>query len=204
MTHRHRLQRASLFTVLCLATASVAHAHPQAQAHLHGFGWSTGLLHPLTGLDHLLAMLAVGLWAAQCGGRMRWAAPLTFVAVMLAGAVLGRVAGTMPGVEPLIAASTLVLGSLIVSAIRLPVAAGLGLMALFALAHGWAHGSEAPPSGLATYMVGFSCATAALHAVGLAAGLAAQTWMRRGAWAPLAVRGAGAALAIAALFLMTA
>ncbi|MDP3814180.1 HupE/UreJ family protein [Pseudomonas sp.] len=155
----------SLFAIALFLTPAAAFAH---SGHDHS-GLMAGLAHPLFGLDHLLAMLAVGLWAAQQSGAARWALPLSFVASMLLGGLLGFNGVQLPLVETGIAASVLAFGLLLAVAIRLPLALSLGLTALFALSHGLAHGLELPelasPWGYAT---GFVVATAALHASGYA------------------------------------
>ena len=149
---------------LCLAPAA-AFAH---SGHDHS-GLLAGLAHPIGGLDHLLAMLAVGLWAAQQKGTARWALPLTFVISMLFGGLLGFDDLQIPGLESGIAASVLAFGLLVAVAARLPMAVALSLTSLFSLSHGVAHGLELPemaePIG---YALGFLAATAALHAVGYA------------------------------------
>lgn len=149
-----------------VAPVALAHGgHSSADSLAHG------LLHPLAGLDHLLAMLAVGLWAAQLGGRARWALPLSFVGVMLAGGLLALAGVALPLVEPGIAGSVLVFGALIALGRRVPLAAGVALTGLLALFHGYAHGVEmVPGSSAAWYALGFVLATAALHATGLLAG----------------------------------
>jgi urease accessory protein len=152
---------------------SLAQAHPGAPGHTHGF--SNGLFHPLTGLDHICAMVAVGLWAAQRGGRALWLVPLTFVSIMVVGGILGMGGVGIPYVEQGIAASVLVLGIFIASAVRLPLAASAAIVGLFALFHGYAHGAEMPATaaGLA-YGTGFVVATASLHLCGISLGLIAQ------------------------------
>lgn len=169
-----------------------------AAAHTgHGetTGLVAGLLHPLTGFDHLVAMLAVGLWAGLAGGLRVWAWPAAFVLAMLAGAAIGWQAVALGGLEIAIGASVLALGLSLAAGWRAPMALGLALIAAFGLAHGYAHGSEAPAdgSGLA-YTAGFALATAGLHAAGLALALA----LRR----PLLVRGLGAAVAAFGLVLV--
>jgi urease accessory protein len=156
-----------------LLLPSLAQAHPGLPGHAHGF--SHGLLHPLTGLDHICAMVAVGLWAAQRGGRALWLVPATFVSVMIIGGTLGMGKVGIPYVEQGIAASVLVLGILIAAAIRLPVTASMAIVGLFALFHGYAHGAEMPDtaSGFA-YGIGFIVATASLHLAGLGLGLTAK------------------------------
>jgi urease accessory protein len=157
--------RKSLYAIALFLTPAVAFAH---SGHDHS-GLLAGLAHPLFGLDHLLAMLAVGLWAAQQSGATRWAVPLSFVGSMLFGGLLGFNGVQLPLLETGIAASVLAFGLLVAVAIRLPLAVSLGLTALFALSHGVAHGLELPqltsPWG---YTAGFLAATAALHASGYA------------------------------------
>jgi urease accessory protein len=157
----------------------------------HAFSLAAGFEHPLTGVDHMLAMVAVGLWAGLVGGRALWAWPVAFVGVTVLGGALPMTGVALPFVEPGILASVVVLGLLVLAAIRLPVLAGAALVALFALLHGHAHGAELPADAAgATYAAGFAVATALLHALGLGiARLAGSKWGR------LAVRGAGALVA---------
>lgn len=179
-----------------LMVASVAHAHPGHDGdHGGGLTWdfTGGALHPLGGLDHLLAMVAVGLWAAQLGGRARWAVPAAFMAALAAGAGLGAGGTTFGWMEQAIAASVLALGLLVVTATRLSLATGMGLAALFALFHGLAHGAEMPANthGLG-YGLGFLVATAALHAAGVGLGVLAApapNWVRQTAGASLMLAG---------------
>lgn len=163
-------------------------------------GFAAGFAHPLSGIDHLLAMVAVGLWAAQLGGRALWAVPATFVALMLAGAGLGMYGVPVPFVEAGILASLLVLGVLVAGAYRLPVVAGAMLAGVFALFHGHAHGSEMPLSVAgAAYCAGLAVATAMLHATGMAAGLAVRRLDL-----PKLARLAGGAVAVSGLYLAVA
>lgn len=175
-----------------LATPAVAHAHTGLG---DAAGFAHGVLHPWTGLDHLCAMIAVGLWAAQCGGKAVWVVPLTFLGVMTFGGALGMTGVALPGVEPGIAASVLVLGVLIAAAVQLPLVATASLVALFALFHGHAHGAEMPAtaSGLA-YALGFLAATASLLALGVGLATVCQ---RRGS--TTAVRIAGGMIAACGL-----
>ncbi|MCG6207420.1 HupE/UreJ family protein [Rhodopseudomonas sp. HC1] len=147
-----------------------------AEAHtgVHPFsanGGAAGFAHPMLGADHLLAMVAVGLWAASLGGRARWLVPASFVALMALGAALGGFGPALPAVEPMIALSVIALGVLIALAVRVPTAAAAAMVALFGLFHGAAHGAEMPAmaSPLA-YVAGFVAATLILHGVGLALG----------------------------------
>ena len=171
---------------------TLAHAHPG-----HGAGFAAGAAHPLMGLDHLLAMLAVGLWAAQLGGRARWMVPAAFVAVMSVASVLGMQGVAVPMVESVILCSVVILGLLIATMARLPLAASVALVGVFAAFHGLAHGMEVPAnaSGV-TYTAGFALATAALHGAGLALAAVLQRGAAMG-W----VRVAGAAVAIAGAML---
>ncbi|WP_217476206.1 HupE/UreJ family protein [Stutzerimonas stutzeri] len=148
-----------------LLSPAFAFAHP---GHDHT-GVLSGIAHPLFGLDHLLAMLAVGLWAAQQQGTARWALPLTFVATMLLGGLVGFAGVVIPLMETGIAGSVLALGLLVALAVRPPLAVAAGLTALFAASHGVAHGLELPAlSSPWGYAAGFVVATAALHAGGYA------------------------------------
>jgi len=161
---------------LSLALAPVlAHATPGHDAS----GFSAGVSHPIHGLDHLLAMLAVGLWAAQLGGRAKWLVPASFVGIMALGGALGMAGMPMPFAEQGIFASVLILGVLIAAAARLPLGASVAMVGLFALCHGRAHGLAMPAtaSGFA-YGNGFVIATALLHAAGIGLGLAMQQHAR--------------------------
>jgi urease accessory protein len=184
---------------VALAAAALVGSGP-ALAHTgleHAVSFASGFAHPWTGLDHMLAMVAVGLWAALNGGRALWAWPAAFVGVMLAGGALGMAGVAVPLVEPGILASVIALGLLVLTAARLPVALGAVLVAVFALLHGHAHGAELPGgAAAATYAAGFALATAALHALGL--GVA---YLCRSDSGKLIVRGTGAAVAVAGVAL---
>jgi urease accessory protein len=156
--------------VLALMVApSIAHAHVgfgEANGFMHGAG------HPLTGIDHLCAMIAVGLWAAQTGGRAIWAVPLAFVSVMLLGGASGMTGVQLPFAETGIAVSVLMLGVFIAAAVRLPLPASILIAGLFALCHGYAHGAEMPATASALgYAGGFALTTALLHVAGIALGV---------------------------------
>jgi urease accessory protein len=136
------------------------------------FGFSSGFQHPLGGLDHLLAMFAVGLLAAQLGGLALWLVPSAFVAMTIAGALISLIGLEVPGIELAIVIS--------IAAIALPVAFAVGMpswlamlfVGFFALFHGYAHGAELPAgAGAAPYVAGFALATAIIHAAGASAGL---------------------------------
>jgi urease accessory protein len=158
---------ASLLFVLCLAP-SIALAHTGVGSTR---GFNAGFLHPLSGLDHQLAMVLVGMFAYRLGGRALWLVPLTFVSLMALGGFLGVMGVTIPFVEVSIALSVIVLGAIVASNVKAPVAVAMGVVGLFAIFHGHAHGSEMPldVSGL-EYGSGFIMATALLHVVGIGAG----------------------------------
>jgi urease accessory protein len=152
---------------LCLApSAAVAHVGVGSTS-----GFVHGFMHPLSGLDHQLAMILVGLFAYQLGGRALWLVPLTFVSVMALGGFLGVMGVPIPFVEIGIALSVVVLGAIVAIGVRAPLAVAMGAVGLFAIFHGHAHGSEMPldASGL-EYGVGFMLATAVLHAAGIGIG----------------------------------
>ncbi len=201
MNNRISLSSPKLKLAAILALAglfpALAEAHP-----FHGAtnGLAGGLSHPLSGLDHILAMIAVGLWAAQLGGRSRWTVPTSFVSLMVFGGVLGMAGVHIPAVESGIAASVLVLGVLIAASVRLPMFAGMALVGLFAIFHGHAHGTEIPAAASGfTYALGFVLATIALHAAGVGLGMLAQKRM-----ALPALRFAGAAIAVAGICMWVA
>ena len=135
-------------------------------------GFLHGLSHPIGGLDHILAMVAVGLWAAQIGGRALWLIPSAFVLAMSGSSILGHFGLALPGVEQGILASDFVFGLLILFAARLPLAISMGIVGVLAIFHGYAHGAEMPEtvSGL-TYGMGFILSTAILHSIGIGIGL---------------------------------
>ncbi len=176
-----------LIPALLLPSAAFAHA-----GHDHGPAFIAGLSHPISGADHVLAMLAVGLWAAGLGGKAVWALPATFVTAMIFGGTLGMAGTHLPLVEPMILASIIVLGAAVGLALRLPLMAMLAAVAVFGAAHGFAHGAEGPSAGLALYALGFATATMGLHLAGIALG--------RGLPA-LALRASGVAVASAGLAL---
>ncbi len=176
-----------------LSLPALAFAHP---GHELRSGFVAGIAHPWSGVDHLIAMLAVGLWAAQLGGRLRWAVPLSFVTVMLLGGLLGLSGWQFGVVEQGIAASVCVSGLLLAGAVRLPAAVCVLLTGVFATFHGYAHGAEAPAASVTTYMAGFALSTVVLHMVGLlVAGLLLGYQQQQ------AMRWAGAVMAVGGLAL---
>jgi urease accessory protein len=196
--NRNSLQRLGL--IVLLAFIAVILAPRSAFAHT-GIGPAHdllhGLAHPLTGLDHILAMFAVGLWAAQRGGRAIWFVPLTFVLAMTFGTFLGASGVSIPFVEPGIAISVLIVGIFVAAAVRLPLSISAAIVGLFALAHGYAHGVEIPSSasGL-SYALGFVASTTLLHAAGITFGLLTQR-----VHSSQLARYAGAAIVVCGLFL---
>lgn len=191
------MARAGAALALALA-ASAASAHVQAG---QASGFLTGLAHPVSGLDHVLAMVAVGLWGAQLGAPALWLLPVAFPLVMALGGFLGLVGVALPGVELGIALSAVALGAAVAAEARPPLWAAAALVAFFAVFHGHAHGTELPEgqSGLA-YSLGFVVATGLLHAAGIALGLLHHVPAGRAG-----LRAIGAAVAVAgAVFLWSA
>lgn len=188
------MARRTGLVVIASALAGPALAHTGVGA-VHGFG--AGLMHPLFGVDHVLAMVAVGLWAGLTGGRARFAYPLAFVGMMVLSGLWGMSGAALPGVEIGIAVSVVVLGLAIALKATPPLAAGAAACAIFAIFHGHAHGAELPQgaSGLG-YALGFVVATASLHGAGL--GLAELLAAR----APLLARLAGGGLALAGVAIL--
>lgn len=166
-----------LIAFLLLGASNSAFAHPGHDVS----GLTAGLMHPFSGLDHLLAMVAVGLWAAQSsrsdqgGGRKVWLLPATFMVMLVAGSGIAMQWQSLPLVESGIAASVLALGLLIALSLQFPVALSVAVTALFGLLHGYAHGLELPDSAAPfAYALGFLAATATLHLSGIAVGVATR------------------------------
>jgi len=179
-----------------LPTAALAHTGIGAAG-----GFAHGFWHPIGGLDHVLAMVAVGAFAVRLGGRAVWLVPPAFVAMMAVGGFAGMEGIQLPFVETGVALSVVVLGLAVAFQWKLPVAAASALVGLFAIFHGHAHGSEVPvdASGL-TYAAGFMLATAALHVAGIGLGLAVG---RIGARSRLALQASGGAMALAGVALLS-
>jgi urease accessory protein len=161
-------------TALRIAAASLVFAPAVAFAHPghEGSGLIHGFLHPLGGVDHIIAMVAVGLLAARLGGRALWLVPASFVATMAVAGLAGMAGIGLPYAETGIAVSVAVLGLIAVLGVAMPIAVAMGLVAFFAVFHGYAHGAEMPEtvSGLA-YGAGFVVATTLLHGIGIGLGL---------------------------------
>ncbi len=178
-----------IVSFFCLLAASAAAlAHPG-----HASGLAAGLAHPFLGLDHLLAMVAVGLWAAQTGGRRVWLLPAAFMGMLATGAGLALHWHVLPLIETGIAVSVLALGLFIALALRLPAAVAVAATALFGLLHGYAHGLELPDSAAPmAYALGFLAATAVLHLGGIALGIATRRYVLLSRMAGLSVAVVGA------------
>ena len=185
----------------CLAAAWLAAWAVPAFAHVEagqGAGFLSGFLHPISGLDHVLAMVAVGLWGAQLGAPAIWLLPVAFPLAMAIGGFLGLLGIPLPGVEAGIAASAILLGAAVMMERRFPLYAAAALVGFFAIFHGHAHGTELPPgeSGL-LYSLGFVVATGCLHVIGIAIG-AIHRWPA----GRIALRIAGGGVGLAGIFFL--
>lgn len=158
-----------IFAGILASFSGTAFAHTGVD---HAAGLVHGFMHPVGGMDHVLAMVAIGLFAAVIGSRALWLVPTAFVSFMLVGGALGMAGVTVPFVEAGIALSVVVLGAAVALRWKAPLAVAMALAAIFAMFHGFAHGAEMPvdASG-AAYAAGFLAATALLHATGVALGL---------------------------------
>jgi len=188
-----RPRHALSVTLLLVAIPALAHVQEGQAA-----GFLTGLAHPVSGLDHVLAMVAVGLWGAQLGVPAIWLLPVTFPLVMAVGGFLGLVGIPLPGVETGVALSALALGLAVATSWRPPLAIAALMVAAFAVFHGHAHGTELPAgqSGL-TYSIGFVMATGLLHLAGISIGLIHRWPVGR-----VALRVLGAGVAAGGLFFL--
>ena len=194
-----RISRLILISTLATSAPIAALAHTGVDAGMH-HGFVTGFMHPLTGLDHLAAMLAVGLWSALVA-RRAWpdllSAPAGFAAMLLVGALAGLQGLEVPGVEPMIAASLLVMGLLVATRLQVPGPVAALLVGAFAAFHGLAHGYElAGEPGAALTLAGMLSATVLLHGVGIGLGWAMRHAPR---WTPQVTGGAVALLGLAML-----
>jgi urease accessory protein len=188
-------------TVLCLSAAAALLLPSPVSAHIlasEASGFVSGFKHPISGFDHILAMVSVGLWGAQLGVPALWLLPVTFPIVMACGGFLGLIGVPMPGGEIGIALSALLLGTAVMTQWRPPLLAAAVLVGMFALYHGHAHGAELPVGESALlYSVGFVMATGCLHLIGIGAGiLYCWDWGRR------ALRAAGAGVAMGGVFFL--
>ncbi len=192
MSRRHF---AAAFLFVTSLAVSPVWAHPGHS----GNGFSAGVLHPLTGVDHIIAMIAVGLWAAQMGGRATLLLPAAFVGFMSLGALAGRVGMHLPYIEAGVAASVLVLGLMIAASLRLPTGVAATCIGLFAICHGHAHGTEFASGGSwPGYAVGFILMTIVLHSVGIGAYTMTRLWASE-----IPVKLAGGLIAAAGIVLVS-
>ncbi len=201
-TDGRKTMRTSLKLIAGVGLALIA--APAAQAHgvgLHSHGLAAGLGHPFAGLDHMLAMTAAGVFAAQQGGRALWAVPATFATLLVAGGAMAMLGVALPGVEAGILASLVALGLLVAGVARLPLGTGLGLVGVAALFHGHAHGSELPlATSPLSYGVGFTLASLVLMGAGMTLGLVA----RQSSVREKLLRAGGVAMAATGLALLAA
>lgn len=192
------MSRLALPLAALLLAAIPAHAHTGIG---DAFGFVHGFAHPIGGIDHVLAMVAVGLFAAHLGGRAVWPAPLSFLAMMAIGGALGVAGIGLPLVETAIALSVVVLGLVITARLHLPTVAVMALVSTFALFHGHAHGAEMPGTeSVLAYGVGFLVGTASLHATGIGLGLAIGK--AREGFGNRALQATGSAMAVAGLAIL--
>jgi urease accessory protein len=184
--------------ILLLPTMAYAHLGNDAGLH-HVSAFLAGFIHPFTGLDHMLAMIAVGIWSVQAFRHTSskvWIVPLAFAGLMLAGGVLGIAGIRTPLVEPMIAASLLVLGLFVALRVKLPLPAGAAMVGTFAVFHGLAHGSELPAGHALALLSGMVIATMLLHVTGMLLG---RFVMERNVWLPRIAGAAAAAFGIGLL-----
>jgi len=190
-----RPSREALLALFLLMAAVPAWAHEQTG---QAAGFLTGLKHPVSGLDHVLAMISVGLWGAQLGAPAIWLLPVVFPMVMAFGGFLGLIGVPLPGTEVGIAVSAILLGLMVALEARPPVWVAAGLVGFFGIFHGYAHGTELPAGENALlYSVGFVIATGGLHAIGIGIGVAHRWSAGR-----IALRLAGAAVAVAGVYFL--
>lgn len=191
-------------TSLALTIASVTPAFAHLNPAEHG-SFAAGFSHPLFGTDHILVMIAVGLWAWQIGQRAIWIVPAAFVGTMIFGFALALTGIQLPFVEPAILASVVALGLLVALAVKLPVSIGAAIVGIFALFHGYAHGGEIGAAAQVSYAVGFAIATAFLHGMGIAIGYGLNAVFKdRTRIAMLITRVLGGLTFVAGIGLMTA
>ncbi|MEZ5499946.1 MAG: HupE/UreJ family protein [Steroidobacteraceae bacterium] len=187
--------RRVLCAVAMAAVPGVALAHQGVAA---AGGFLSGFMHPLAGVDHLLAMVAVGIWGAFLGAPLIYLLPVTFPLMMVVGAILGIAGIDLPLIEAGVALSVVALGAAIAGAWRAPVALAVAIVAFFAVFHGFAHGKELPDAAdPAAYAAGFVLATGGLHLCGIALGL-----VRRLSFGAPLLRGAGVLIAALGIWIL--
>jgi urease accessory protein len=193
---RHQRCAAAAMALLLAAACTPASAHTGSMSG----GFVGGFAHPLFGPDHVVAMVAVGLWGAFLGAPAIWLLPIVFPLVMALGGVIGILGAPLPGVEIGIAVSAIVLGLMVALAAKPPLPIAAVIVGVFAIFHGHAHGAELPPGvDAVAYSVGFVVATGLLHLTGIAFGLLARWPAGR-----LAVRAAGGVIALAGMAFLSA
>ncbi len=196
MNHTIKIHAATLLA-LCALVALPAPASAHIVAH-ESIGFLSGLKHPISGLDHIIAMVSVGLWGAQLGRPAIWLLPVTFPLIMAVGGFLGLIGVPLPGTEIGIALSGVLLGAVVLLEARPPLIFAAALVGLFGLYHGHAHGAELPPGENALlYSLGFVLATGFLHLTGIAIGL-----IHRWSWGRGALRLAGASVSACGLYFL--
>jgi urease accessory protein len=189
------LARALPVLALLLLWPQAAFAHIQKG---EAIGFLSGFRHPISGPDHVLAMVAVGLWGAQLGSPAIWLLPVAFPMIMAMGGMFGLLGLPLPGTEYGIAASAILLGAAVMLELRPPLAVAALLVGFFAIFHGYAHGTELPPGQNALlYSMGFVMATGCLHAVGIGIGT-----VHRWSWGQGLLRSAGGVVAVGGVFFM--
>lgn len=191
------LKRLSFTAAVLAASAAPAFAHLDPVEH---GSFVAGFSHPFFGLDHILAMVAVGLWAALLRDRAAWLVPTAFVGTMMVGFAVALAGLGLPFVEPVVAASVVVIGLLVLVALQVPTRVGMAMVGFFAFFHGHAHGGELGDAGALSFCAGFAVATALLHGAGVGMGLGVS----RLAGGPLGrtlTRAAGALMALGGLWI---
>jgi urease accessory protein len=194
---KHLIPKPALAAVLALLALGPMTGWAHVESGRAG-GLLSGLSHPVSGLDHVVAMIAVGLWGAQLGMPALWVLPVAFPLLMAVGGMLGLTGTPLPGVEVGIALSAVVLGALVLGRVRLPLTVAVVVVAFFAVFHGHAHGTELEAGQNAMlYSLGFVVATGLLHTVGIGIGSIQR-------WKPgrQALRGAGALVMTAGLYFL--
>src|SRR5215510_14544728 len=186
-----------LILISRVVTGALVIAGLNATGVWQNHSFEMGVAHPVLGVDHILVMIAVGLWAVLVGGRAVWTLPLTFLATMIAGFAAASAGLAIPLVEPVISSSIIALGLLVALAVKAPIWLGSLITALFAFFHGHAHGAEAAAASLTSYVVGFTFSTATLHAIGIGLGVFAASSMRQ-----VALRAMGGVMALIGIALI--
>src|SRR5215813_5906935 len=178
-------------SIFCAFTGALIIAGLNATGVWQSHSFAIGLAHPILGVDHVLVMIAVGLWGVLVGGRAVWVLPLTFLATMVAGFGAASAGLNIPLVEPVISSSIISLGLLVALAAKAPIWLSALITAMFAFFHGHAHGSEAAAASLTSYALGFTFSTATLHGIGIGFGVLAASSIRQ-----VALRAMGGVIAL--------